>query len=103
MSSSARSSFAAAGTNRHVNMNLNTAGGSKKQGLTSLVGLDNWADRAVKINSIGTPATRSTIFTMNQLGGIGNGRSMFNVASNAARPDGVTRIPPYVFRMRYNN
>jgi len=101
MSSSARSSFAAGGTSRYCNMNLNTAGGSKKQGLTSLVGLDNWSDRAVKINSIGTPATRSTIFTMNQLGGVGVHRSMFNTASSFARPDGVTRIPAYVFKMKY--
>lgn len=97
MSGSTRSSFAAAGTNKYVNMNLNTAGGSKKQGLTSVVGLSAWSNSVVKMN-LGNPVSRSTIFTMNQLGGVGVGKSMFNTPSSYAHPDGVRRVAPYVYK-----
>jgi hypothetical protein len=59
------------------NPNVNTFGGDKKQGLPISVGLDPWADRATRILSIGT--NRNKLFVMNQLGGVGVGRSMFNV------------------------
>ena len=58
------------------NINLNTFGGSKKQGITSRVGLDNWANRAIQIKSNGIG--RNMFFCMNQLGGVGPGHSMFN-------------------------
>ena len=60
----------------NVNTNLNTFGGSKKQGITSRVGLDSWADRAVQTYSNGYG--RNKLFVINQLGGVGAGKSMFN-------------------------
>ena len=73
----------------NVNPNLMTAGGSKKQGLTSRVGLNPWSDRSVQINANGSPMGRNKIFVMNQLGGIGVGKSMFNVPGSYAKKDGV--------------
>jgi hypothetical protein len=58
------------------NINLNTFGGSKKQGITSRVGLDNWNNRVIQIKSNGIG--RNMFFCMNQLGGVGPGHSMFN-------------------------
>jgi len=58
------------------NPNLNTHGGDKKQGITSRVGLDNWANVAVQTYSNGYG--KNKLFVMNQLGGVGVGRSMFN-------------------------
>jgi hypothetical protein len=60
----------------NVNTNTNTFGGSKKQGITSRVGLDNWANRAVQTYSNGYG--RNKLFVINQLGGIGAGQSMFH-------------------------
>jgi len=59
------------------NPNVNTFGGSKKQGITSRVGLDNWANLAVQTYSNGYG--KNKLFVMNQLGGVGAGNSMFNV------------------------
>ena len=81
----------------HVNPNLNTAGGSKKQGIASRVGLDNWADRAVQINANGSVYGRNMIFVVNQLGGVGAGKSMFNVPGSYTQKDGVrNRSYPFV-------
>jgi hypothetical protein len=68
-----------------TNPNLNTFGGSKKQGVTSRVGLDNWSDRSVQTYSNGYG--KNKLFCMNQLGGIGVKHSMFS--TNYARADGV--------------
>lgn len=66
-----------AGSTIHgTNVNLPIFGGSKKQGLTSRVGLDSWANRAVQTQSDGNG--RDRLLYMNQLGGVGAGRSMFN-------------------------
>jgi hypothetical protein len=59
-----------------ANVNLNSGGGSKKQGVTSRVGLDNWANLAIQTYSNGYG--RNKLFVMNQLGGVGAGQSMFN-------------------------
>jgi len=59
------------------NPNLNTFGGDKKQGITSRVGLDNWANVAVQTYSNGYG--KNKLFVVNQLGGVGAGRSMFNI------------------------
>ena len=59
-----------------TNVNLNTFGGSKKQGITSRVGLDPWANVAIQTYSNGYG--RNKLFVMNQLGGVGAGHSMFN-------------------------
>jgi hypothetical protein len=73
----------------NVNTNLNTSGGDKKQGIPPYTGLDNWANRAVKINANGSPEKRRVVFCINQLGGVGVGKSQFRTASSAAKPDGM--------------
>jgi hypothetical protein len=88
----------ACSSNYTVNVNLNTAGGNKKQGIPSSVGLDNWADLAVRTNAYGSTKGRNMIFCVNQLGGVGAGRSQFNVGSNYSRPDGV-KCKTYSFTM----
>ena len=102
MSSSAKTAFSAGGAgsskNYKVNVNLNSAGGSRKQGLTSTVGKDHWAATAIQTHAVGTQAGRSTIFSMNQLGGIGRGMSQFTIP-NISSARGVHRVPPYVFKM----
>jgi hypothetical protein len=77
----------------NVNTNLNTFGGSKKQGITSRVGLDPWANTAVQTYSNGYG--RNKLFVINQLGGVGAGQSMFN--RRFTQVDGVHgyRNPPY--------
>jgi hypothetical protein len=87
----------ASSSNYSVNVNLNTAGGSKKQGIPSSVGLDTWANVAVKTNAYGTIKGRNMIFCVNQLGGVGAGHSQFNVGNNYARPDGV-KCKSYSFK-----
>ena len=84
-------------TSRRVNVNLNTAGGDKKQGIASRVGIDHWANRAVQTEANGTVYGRNLIFFMNQLGGVGAGHSMFQVAGKYSRPRGVRRTPTYSF------
>ena len=66
----------ASSTKYNTNVNLNTGGGDKKQGITSRVGLDNWANLAIQTYSNGYG--RNKLFVMNQLGGVGAGQSMFN-------------------------
>ena len=75
----------ASSTMYNTNVNLNTFGGSKKQGITSRVGLDNWANVAVQTYSNGYG--RNKLFYMNQLGGVGAGQSMFN--GRFSQKDGV--------------
>jgi hypothetical protein len=98
MSGLAHSAFSAGSSNRRANVNLNSGGGSKKQGLCSSVGLDNWSIRQVQTHAVGTNVGRKTIFTINQLGGIGAGRSMFNTATSAAKPDGVHKRAAYFMK-----
>ena len=98
MSGLAHSAFSAGSSNRRANVNLNSGGGSKKQGLCSSVGLDNWSIRQVQTKVVGTYVGRHTIFTINQLGGVGVGKSMFNTATSAARPDGLHRREPYFMK-----
>ena len=100
MSSTSRANFSAGNagsTKSGVNVNLNSAGGSKKQGIASRVGLDHWANSAVQIEANGTVYGRNLIFHINQLGGVGVGHSMFHVASKYSKPRGVRRIPAYSF------
>ena len=86
-------------TNFFVNPHLNTAGGNKKQGLTSRVGLGYRSDRWVQIKSTETLYKRGLIFCINQLGGVGAGHSMFHVAGKYVSPDGVKRCDPHPFVM----
>ena len=75
----------ASATIYNTNVNLNTFGGNKKQGITSRVGLDNWANVAVQTYSNGYG--KNKLFCMNQLGGVGAGKSMFN--GRFTQTDGV--------------
>jgi len=71
-----------AGSSRFIALNGNIGGGNSKQGIPSSI------DRVSGINynrSYGDK--RNVVFHMNQLGGVGRGRSMFS--SNA---DGVSRL-----------
>ena len=72
-----------------VDPNMNTAGGNKKQGLVSRVGLNSWSDRTIQINANGSIRGRNMIFVVNQLGGIGRGKSQFNVPGSYSNKDGV--------------
>ena len=54
----------------HCNVNLNTAGGTKKQGLPFSISDSNLCHRPIKIKAYGTH--RDVIFTLNQVGGIGH-------------------------------
>jgi hypothetical protein len=102
MSSKSRTGFTAGGaglTSNKVNVNLNSAGGGKKQGIVSRVALGYRSNRAVQIEANGTVVGRNKIFHMNQLGGVGVGHSMFNVAGKYNHPRGVRRIPPYSFQL----
>ena len=103
MSSSAKTAFSAggAGSSKHykVNVNLNTAGGNRKQGLASTVGKEHWETNAIQTSAVGTQAGRSTIFFMNQLGGVGRGMSQFTIP-NISQARGVHRQPSYVFSMK---
>jgi hypothetical protein len=103
MSSTSRSNLSAgnAGSSRSgVNVNLNSAGGSKKQGIASRVGVDHWANSAIQTEANGTVYGRNLIFHINQLGGVGAGHSMFHVAGKYNEPRGVRRIPTYSFKLR---
>lgn len=75
----------ACATSYKTNVNLNTFGGNKKQGVTSRVGIDTWENRAVQIRSNGIG--RFQLVCMNQLGGVGAGHSMFGGRYN--RADGI--------------
>ena len=87
----------AGSTKSNVNVNMNTAGGLKKQGLTSRIGLSHWSNAVVQTHSDGTAKGRSTVFFMNQLGGIGRGQSQFMVAGSFAKKRGVKRRRPFLF------
>lgn len=75
----------AGSTMYNSNVNLQTGGGFKKQGLTSRVGLEHWENRAIQTKSNGIG--RFKLVFMNQLGGVEPGHSMFSGRWN--RADGV--------------
>ena len=64
-------------------------GGAKLQGLTSTMGKSHWANRAIRISSVGTAEDRKKTFCINMLGGVGAGRSMFSNKSGYAHPRGM--------------
>ncbi len=85
----------AGSSNSKVNVNLNSAGGNKKQGIPPH-STDNWANRVIQEKSNGTAYGRNLIYTENQLGGVGAGRSMFKIGGKN-RPDGVISRAPYSY------
>ena len=80
----------------NLNVNQTTSGGDKKQGIPTYTGLNNWSNRAVKINANGSPQQRRIVFCMNQLGGVGVGKSQFRTASTSANPRGLHCDPSWV-------
>jgi hypothetical protein len=54
----------------HCNVNLDTAGGTKKQGLPYLLTGQTYNKRWIGVKAVGNK--RDTIFTMNQLNGVGH-------------------------------
>lgn len=80
----------------NTNVNLDTAGGDKKQGLPPLTTAPTpWANRAMQIRATGDK--RNYIFTMNQIGGVGRAKSQFKVGNGINHPDGVRRKAPYPY------
>lgn len=76
------------------NVNLDTAGGNKKQGLPPFATASTpWANRAMQIRAVGDK--RNYIFPMNQLGGIGRAKSQFKVGNGINSPDGFKRFTAY--------
>ena len=70
--------FASAST-QGVNINGTTGGGSKKQGIVATTGFGNRTINHVRTKCLGATADRFKICFVNQLGGVGRGKSMFNV------------------------
>jgi len=60
------------------NVNLNTFGGNKKQDIATRVGINSWTNRDYQSKANGNGKTK--LFIMNQLSGVGVGRSMFNTS-----------------------
>ena len=79
------------GRARNVNVNLNTAGGDKKQGLPPS-SVEH--TRLVKTRAGGE--NRNLVFCINQLGGVGRGKSQFKV-NGSNNPDGVKSCVPAPF------
>ena len=69
-----------AGASRFIAMNGNQGGGNKKQGLPSYIGRVTGID----YNRI-YGNNRMSVFYMNQLGGIGKGRSMFSTNADGVK------------------
>ena len=74
-----------------ANVNLNTAGGTKKQGSPASLGYrPQEIDRVIKTKATGDK--RDFIFSMNQIGGIGRGISPYNPSA-----DGIHKQEPYKY------
>jgi len=62
-----------------VNINAPSGGGNKKSGLISTVGVSSLNISFVRTKTVGSAKERAKICFVNQLSGVGRGRSMFNV------------------------
>ena len=71
----------------NCNVNLNTAGGNKKQGSPFSLDSPIINHRTIKIEALGNK--RNVIFTMNQLGGVGHTTIITN--------GGVRPKAPYIY------
>lgn len=82
-----------------VSVNSNTAGGSKKQGLSRLVGLGNLGRVVEKVRTRtgSTVLSRSMIYSMGQLSGVGRGVSAFNIPGMYTHKDGAHTVKPFAF------
>jgi len=73
----------ASSTSYNTNVNINTGGGNKKQGITSRVGLNNWSNLAVQTFSNGYG--RNKLFKINQLGGVSSSSFSSSLNNYAGR------------------
>lgn len=78
----------AGSTIHHCNVNLNIAGGTKKQGLPFSPNEPVLNKRAIKIKANGV--NRNMIFTINQVGGIGHTAT---VTRGGLRPKAPYKFP----------
>ena len=88
---------------RRVNVNANSGGGNKKQGLVATTAFGNRTIRHVKTRCVGHPADRFKICFVNQLGGVGRGRSMFNVPGMYTNVHGAFGPRKYPNQVCYYN
>lgn len=65
--------------------NRNQGGGNKLSGLPPSVGGNSYARNAWQQRASGSQKARHTIFYMNQIGGIGSGKSMFGSSADGVR------------------
>ncbi len=77
----------------NASTNRNSGGGDKKQGLVSRVGLGHWANDHIARLANGAN-DRNVVFCINQLGGVGAGKSMFRTAGSYARKSGIQKNAP---------
>jgi hypothetical protein len=87
----------------NINVNGSTGGGSKKQGLVATTGFGNRNIRHVRTKCIGSTADRFKICFVNQLGGVGRGRSAFNVPGMYTNVHGAFGPRKYPDRVCYYN
>ena len=88
---------------RRVNVNGNSGGGSKKQGVVATTGFGNRTIRHVRTKCIGDTASRFKIGFVNQLGGVGRGKSQFNVPGMFTYVHGAFGPRKYADRVCYYN
>lgn len=89
----------ASSTALYVSVNANGAGGNKKQGLPGSVGFGTRNISHVQHRTGSTPLSRSMIYSMGQLSGVGRGVSSFNVPGMYTRKDGARTVAPFPFRV----
>jgi len=76
-----------AGASRFIALNGDQGGGNKKQGLPSYIGRVTGIDYNRTYGN-----NRMSVFYMNQLGGIGKGRSMFITGADGVRQSSVNAV-----------
>lgn len=80
-----------------VCVNTDNGGGNKKQGLACVVGFGIRNVTHVQTQTASTPLSRSMIYSMGQLSGVGRGMSPFNVAGMYTSKDGARTVAPFPF------
>jgi hypothetical protein len=80
----------------NTNVNLNIAGGTKKQGLPFSLDGERFNHKSIKIKAVGNK--RDVIYTMNQIGGVSSS-SFASSAHSSATGDGIHTQAPFVFKM----
>lgn len=92
----------AGATSFGVSVNADGAGGSKKQGLAGMVGFGNLGRSVnhVRRETGSTPLSRSMIYSMGQMSGVGRGVSAFNVPGMYTRKDGARTVEPFPWRKK---